>query len=51
MAEQKPKKVKAKLLVDNHTHEGKPKKKGDIIELPPDLAQWLITGKKAEEVR
>jgi len=42
-----PKKVKIKLLDDNHTHRGEPCRKDDIIEVREDQARRLIEAKRA----
>lgn len=34
--------VKAQILTDNHTHENRPVAKGDVIELPEDIAKILF---------
>jgi hypothetical protein len=36
------------LLVSTHSHHGKVLAKGEKIELPPDVADWLINEKIGE---
>jgi len=42
-----PRRVKVKLLDDNHTHRGEPCSNGDIIEVRADQAKRLIEAERA----
>lgn len=40
--------VKVEILTDNHKHEDKPVAKGDVIELPEDVAKIFVDAKIAK---